>query len=169
MFAYFGNMFATHTDNAITTTCHLFVLSLFPPLGDWSMKFYKENYANINTHTKREKLYYPIATWQQRKKNPKTEKRGGNQRKQKHIYMGLFIWVWLDIIYSYNNLRSVEKFLDYSSVILRGILNTGIYCTILRCPSGSGSWGYAWCVKRWRLVLTRAKRGTTEFSNKINK
>lgn len=166
MFAYFGNMFATHTDNAITTTCHLFVLFLFPPLGDWSMKFYKENYANINTHTKREKLYYPIAT---EEKEPKNRKERGKSKKTETYIHGAFHLSMIDIIYSYNNLRSVEKFLDYSSVILRGILNTGIYCTILRCPSGSGSWGYAWCVKRWRLVSTRAKRGTTEFSNKINK
>lgn len=40
------------------------------------MQFYKEQYANINTHKKKKnpgtKLYYPIATWQQKKK---TEKR----------------------------------------------------------------------------------------------
>lgn len=62
-----------------------FILSLFPPLGDCGMKFYKEQYTKIITHThthtqtRKEKLYYPIATWHRRKKNDK-------ENKNKNIY-----------------------------------------------------------------------------------
>lgn len=55
-------------------TLYSFVLSLFPLIGDCSMTFYKEKYANINT----QKSYFTLLPLGSRKERGKIQENKNN-------------------------------------------------------------------------------------------
>lgn len=50
-------------------------------------------------------------------------KERGESNKNIYTFIGVSIWGYIDITYSYNNVRSVANFLTIVRVFLHGVLN----------------------------------------------